>query len=74
MAASLTKMRAVKQLFNTANEILSYDLLGLCLKGPKAKLDKTMYCQPAVFVASLAALEKYKEMHGNGYMMDIKQA
>lgn len=71
MAASLAKMPVVKQLFETANKILGYDLLELCLNGPKAELDRTVYCQPAVFVASLAALEKYKEMQGNGYIMYI---
>lgn len=61
----MTKTKAntppVKQLFDTASDILGYDLLGKCLDGPKEELDKTMYCQPAVFVASLAALEKYRE-------------
>lgn len=38
-----------------------YDLLKLCLEGPKSRLDKTIYCQPAVMVTSLAALEKLKE-------------
>ncbi|KAJ6666257.1 hypothetical protein lerEdw1_000529 [Lerista edwardsae] len=34
-----------------------YDLRGLCLRGPEAELGHTARCQPAVFVASLAALE-----------------
>lgn len=38
-----------------------YDLLKLCLEGPKSKLNQTVYCQPAVMVASLAALERLKE-------------
>lgn len=60
MAQSLMNIPGVKQLFETANKVLGYDLLGKCLDGPKEDLDKTIYCQPAVFVASLAALEKYK--------------
>jgi hypothetical protein len=67
MTASLTKMPVVQQLFETANKILGYNLLELCLNGSKAELDRTVHCQPAVFVASLAALEKYKEMKGKGY-------
>lgn len=30
------------------------------MNGPKTKLDQTVYCQPAIFVASLAAYEKLK--------------
>ncbi len=71
MAANLTKMPVVKQLFERANKILDYDLLELCLNGPQAELDRTVYCQPAVFVTSLIALEKYKEMQGKGYIVDI---
>ncbi|XP_029809971.1 malonyl-CoA-acyl carrier protein transacylase, mitochondrial, partial [Suricata suricatta] len=35
-----------------------YDLLELSLRGPQEALDRTVHCQPAVFVASLAAVEK----------------
>ena len=34
-----------------------YDLLGMTLNGPQTTLDLTRYCQPAVVVASLAAVE-----------------
>ncbi|NWJ01448.1 FABD protein, partial [Crypturellus undulatus] len=40
-----------------AEEVLGYDLLALCLQGPRAALQRTRHCQPAVFVASLAAVE-----------------
>lgn len=43
----------------------SYNLLKLCLEGPKEKLDKTVYCQPAVMVTSLASLEKLQEERPN---------
>src|SRR5207247_4690423 len=33
----------------------------LCTGGPAADLDSTVYSQPALFVASLAALEQLKE-------------
>ncbi|XP_050500956.1 probable malonyl-CoA-acyl carrier protein transacylase, mitochondrial [Diabrotica virgifera virgifera] len=54
-----------KDLFELANYILGYDLLKLCLQGPKDKLDQTKYCQPAVMVASLAAIEQLKEERPN---------
>ncbi|NXO04048.1 FABD protein, partial [Rhinopomastus cyanomelas] len=41
-----------------AEKVLGYDLLSLCLEGPREELDRTQHCQPAVFVASLAAVEK----------------
>lgn len=33
----------------------------LCLDGPEDVLHQTLYCQPAIMVTSLAALEKLKE-------------
>ncbi|EFN88371.1 probable malonyl-CoA-acyl carrier protein transacylase, mitochondrial [Harpegnathos saltator] len=50
-----------KELFYIANEILNYNLLDLCLKGPQKKLDETRFNQPATVVASLAALEQLRE-------------
>jgi len=49
-------------LYEVASEILGYDLLNLCANGPKEKLNQTVYCQPAVFVSSLAALEKLRRI------------
>ena len=49
-----------KALFDTANEILGYDLAKLCFEGPAEELDSTIYSQPALFVCSLAALEKLR--------------
>lgn len=42
-----------------------YDLLKLCLEGPASKLNETRFCQPALMVTSLAALEKLKEERPN---------
>ncbi|CAG9539390.1 unnamed protein product [Cercopithifilaria johnstoni] len=50
----------VIDVYKKASEILQYDLLKLCLEGPKSKLDQTIYSQPAIFVSSLAAWEKAK--------------
>ena len=53
----LTPQRKVFQLFEDASKILGYDLLSLCLNGPVEELNKTVNCQPAIVVASLAALQ-----------------
>ncbi len=45
-------------MFAIAQKILGYDLLSLCLEGPEEELMKTVHCQPAVFVTSLAAVER----------------
>lgn len=56
----LTPQRKVFQLFEDASKILGYDLLSLCLNGPVEELTKTVKCQPAIVVASLAALQDEK--------------
>jgi len=53
-----------KELFDEASEILGYDLLEVCTNGPKEKLDATDVCQPAIFVASMAAVEKLRQEEG----------
>lgn len=61
MAAELTaEVPAAKALFDRASEQLDYDLLKLCVEGPAQQLDATVNSQPALYVASLAALEKLK--------------
>lgn len=61
MGKELLKFPSARDIFDAANEILKYDLLKLMLKGPKEKLNQPKYCQPAVFICSLAAIEKLKE-------------
>ena len=48
------------ELFDTAAGILGYDLAQRCFEGPAAELDSTIISQPALFVTSLAALEKLR--------------
>jgi len=55
---------AAKALFDEASEILGYDLLEICTVGPKEKLDTTVVSQPAIFVASMAAVEKLRQEQG----------
>ncbi|KAG5887857.1 hypothetical protein JTB14_005623 [Gonioctena quinquepunctata] len=65
MAKNLMKFPMARDLFELANYILGYDLLKLCLEGPKEKLDQTKYCQAAIMVSSLAAIEQLKEERPN---------
>lgn len=61
MGKGLLKYPGVEELYDRASAVLGYDLLQICLNGPYEKLTKTVYCQPAVFVTSVAALERLKE-------------
>jgi [acyl-carrier-protein] S-malonyltransferase len=61
MAGALcASLPAAKSLFDQASAVLGYDLLALCVNGPADKLNATDISQPAIFVASLAALEQLK--------------
>jgi [acyl-carrier-protein] S-malonyltransferase len=55
-----SELPAVRELFDRAGEILGYDLRTLCFEGPAEALEATDVSQPAIFVASLAALESLK--------------
>jgi len=48
---------SARVLFTKASELLGYDLLKVCTEGPADRLNSTSVSQPAIFVASLAALE-----------------
>jgi [acyl-carrier-protein] S-malonyltransferase len=54
------ELPAVRELFDRAGEILDVDLRRLCIEGPADALESTDVSQPAIFVASLAALESLK--------------
>jgi [acyl-carrier-protein] S-malonyltransferase len=51
-------------LFDDAAAILGYDLLDVCANGPAEKLNSTVVSQPAIYVASLAALESLRSKDG----------
>jgi len=61
MVQKYLRFPQARELFEMANELLGYDLLKLCLKGPQEKLDQTRFNQPATVVSSLAALEQLRE-------------
>jgi [acyl-carrier-protein] S-malonyltransferase len=54
------ELPAVRALFDRAEEILGFDLRQVCFEGPAEALEATDVSQPAIFVASLAALENLK--------------
>jgi [acyl-carrier-protein] S-malonyltransferase len=51
---------AARRLFDRAGEILGFDLKSLCFEGPAEALEATDVSQPAIYVASLAALEGFR--------------
>src|SRR5437868_6200750 len=62
MAKTLCEtLPTARQLFDQAQQILGYDLLHLCVNGPTERLNSTAISQPAIFVASLAALESLRQ-------------
>ncbi|XP_030385311.1 probable malonyl-CoA-acyl carrier protein transacylase, mitochondrial [Scaptodrosophila lebanonensis] len=61
MAKDLLRFPGARRIFELANEVLQYDLLKICLEGPREKLNRTEYAQLAVMVSSLAALEQLRE-------------
>jgi [acyl-carrier-protein] S-malonyltransferase len=61
MAGALCQsLPAAHALFQGASAVLGYDLLEACVNGPADRLNATDVSQPAIFVASLAALEQLK--------------
>ena len=61
MAVELCRsLPAAQRLFGEAVGILGYDLLKICAEGPAEELNKTAISQPALYVASLAALESLR--------------
>jgi [acyl-carrier-protein] S-malonyltransferase len=63
---TVKEVPAAAALFEQASAILGYDLLQVCLEGPKERLDSTAVAQPAIFVASMAAVEKLKLEEARG--------
>ena len=58
---------AVAEMYKKAADILGYDLLEI---EDKAQLDKTDVSQPAIFVASMAAVEKLRASEGGADIID----
>ncbi|CAA0373481.1 unnamed protein product [Arabidopsis thaliana] len=64
MGKEAQSVGAAGELYKKANDILGYDLLDICVNGPKEKLDSTVISQPAIYVTSLAAVELLRVREG----------
>jgi len=51
----------VREMARVAERVLGYDLLALCADGPAERLNQVEVAQPAIYLASLAALETLRE-------------
>ncbi len=60
MGKGLESIPRVKEMISKAKEIMGYDLWSVSLNGPESKLNSTLVSQPALYLVSLAALEKNK--------------
>ena len=54
-----------KEVFETANKVLGYDIAKLCFEGPEEELKKTIHTQPALTAVSIAAFEAFMEKNPN---------
>merc|ERR1719343_1907758 len=61
MMSNVQTLPKVQEMLSTAKSILGFDVLDLCLNGPESKLEETQYCQPCMFIAGLAGIEKLRE-------------
>jgi [acyl-carrier-protein] S-malonyltransferase len=52
---------AVRHVFDTANQVLGFDLAKLCFDGPAERLNQTDVSQPAIYVTSVAAFRAVRE-------------
>ena len=58
MGAEIARQFAeAERIFEKANEVVGFDLSGVCFNGPAEKLNTTTISQPAIFTTSAAILE-----------------
>lgn len=50
-----------KDIFHRAQEVLDFNVIDLCFKGPDEKLGKTEFTQPSILTVSMAILELIKK-------------
>jgi len=60
MLESTKNIPKVKEYIEKVSAALEIDILDLCLNGPESKLEQTKYCQPAMFLAGMAGVEKLR--------------
>ena len=51
------------EIYEKANDLVGFDLRGLCFNGPAEQLNSTTISQPAIFVTSAAILEVLRTNH-----------
>lgn len=60
------------EIFNKANDIVGFDLSGICFEGPAEQLSSTTISQPAIFTTSAAILEVLRtEPATKGIIADV---
>jgi len=59
------KYQAARDIFDTANSVLGFDLKNICFEGPKEELVRTDISQPAIVTVSIAALRVLQENFNN---------
>lgn len=74
MGSRLQQVPRAREMFSVAQKVLGYDLLELCLRGPIEQLQRTEHCQPAVFLCSLAAVERLQEENPKAIEMCVGAA
>ncbi|KAM7522026.1 hypothetical protein LguiA_011928 [Lonicera macranthoides] len=70
MGVEAQKVPGAADMYKKANDILGFDLLDVCINGPKEKLDSTVLSQPAIYVTSLAAVEVLRARDGGQQIID----
>jgi len=63
MIGALKDYPEVREMVHSAEAILGWDPLEVCLKGPESRLEETSICQPCMFLAGMVGLVKLKEKH-----------
>jgi [acyl-carrier-protein] S-malonyltransferase len=59
-------------IFEKANDIVGFDLSGICIEGPAEQLSSTTISQPAIFTVSAALLEVFRtELPTGGIYPDV---
>ena len=54
-----------RRVYEQANDVLGFDLAGLCQGGPEEQLNLTRYTQPALLTHHIACLEVFRELSDN---------
>src|SRR3954451_22479950 len=53
-----------RDVFETANRVLGWDLAGVCFNGPDDRLNQTDVSQPAIYVTSVASFRAARDAGG----------